>query len=61
MFQGHRSMLAGAVGFACSLGYLSPAFLGAYVGVGTLAYNKGYACGQCIKLQVRPIAHVMLV
>ncbi|GAB4818173.1 hypothetical protein N2152v2_005219 [Parachlorella kessleri] len=42
---------SGAVGFACSLGYLSPAFLGAYVGVGTLAYNKGYACGQCIKLQ----------
>lgn len=41
----------GAVNFACSLGYLPEAFRGAYVAMGSAFYNKGFACGQCIRLQ----------
>lgn len=37
--------------YACSFGFLSPAFRGNYVGLGATFYNKGFACGQCIMLQ----------
>ncbi|KAI7835849.1 hypothetical protein COHA_010246 [Chlorella ohadii] len=42
---------SGAVGLACGFGWVDPNFQGAYIGVGSSAFSKGFSCGRCVKIQ----------
>ncbi|PRW57682.1 Expansin 1 [Chlorella sorokiniana] len=42
---------SGAVELACGFGYVDPNFQGAYIGVGSSAFSKGFSCGRCVKIQ----------
>ena len=38
--------------WTCTLGGPPPLAQGAYIGVGSSFYNKGFSCGRCVKIQV---------
>jgi hypothetical protein len=52
---------SGAVGFGCGFGYVSPAFRGAYVGIGSTFYNKvrpwSSPVGPALAAPARPSSH----
>lgn len=46
----------GAVNLGCGFGYVGPEFQGAYVGVSSSYFQRGYSCGLCIKIQCDDIS-----
>ena len=44
---------SGAVNLGCGFGYVDPYFSSNYLGVGPSFSSRGFACGRCLKIQVR--------
>lgn len=50
-YEGQPIPSAGAMSLACGTAFLDEDFRGAYVGVGSTLFSRGYACGRCLRIQ----------